>query len=604
MNNRLSFYALLTCALLLVFCSFVFMPRWKMSEEKAVIAWDASGYYWPLPAAFIYKDVRHQHFADSIIRKYRPTPDFQQAVHFEGGNPDYIFRYTFGMAVLYAPFFAAAHCVAGPLGYPADGFSPPYQFAILAGAILMALIGLWYMRRLLLYFYQDTTVAIVLLLLCLGTNYLNYAGIDSALSHSWLFTLYVLLLYHSHHFYIRSTYSRAASIGLLVGLITLVRPTDLISSIIPLLWGLNDFRPQTILERFKLLIKKWKLLLLAGSIAGTLLFLQLAYWEWATTYWVMDTYPGQGFTFSDPHFFDYIFSYRSGWATYTPMVFLFFSGFVLFLFKGHNRLPIILFSLLNLYIVVSWEQWWYSGMGGRAMVQSYSIWIFPLATLVETYRKHVITRWIFVPAALVAIYLNIWFTYQAHTPSGLYDSLFMNKSYYWSVVGRWKVPVEYEKMKDYDEFYEGLPLNLNLFYTNNFEQDTTIPKGHLAIEGKLSYVIDSEHRSSGWLKIPVPNHPAERIRAQAMFYTPQQEWTYYRWTQFMVRFYDGENVIKEKRIFVDRFLRDNAKKEIFIDVKIPQTTCDSIGISFYGEYAELPLYVDELKVWTFDEHKK
>jgi hypothetical protein len=44
------------------------------------------------------------------------------------------------------------------LGYLADGFSTPYQLAMQLGALLMCLLGLWYLRKLLLEYYKDRTV--------------------------------------------------------------------------------------------------------------------------------------------------------------------------------------------------------------------------------------------------------------------------------------------------------------------------------------------------------------------------------------------------------------------------------------------------------------
>lgn len=69
----------------------------------------------------------------------------------------------------------------------------------------------------------------------------------------------------------------------------------------------------------------------------------------------------------------------------------------------------------------------------------------------------------------------------------------------------------------------------------------------------------------------------------------------------MVRFYNKEKVVKERMIYVDRYLKDNMTKDIYIDVRLPQETVDSAGVSFWGESITQPLYIDNLKVWTFDE---
>ncbi|MBX9449464.1 MAG: hypothetical protein KL787_07005 [Taibaiella sp.] len=173
-------WSLFACILLLVSAGSLFYPRWQKTHGEAQLSWDAGGYYWYLPSVFIYKDLKHQSFKDSVLRQYHMTPpeDFQYGyLHEASGN--YVLRYTFGMALMEAPFFFIAHSAAASLGYPADGFSVPYQFMIYLGGILMAVIGLIYLRKLLLYYFKDSTVAITLLLLVFGTNYLNYAGIDA-----------------------------------------------------------------------------------------------------------------------------------------------------------------------------------------------------------------------------------------------------------------------------------------------------------------------------------------------------------------------------------------------------------------------------------------
>ena len=124
LNNRLSRYVYWFCVVLMCYASFFFYPRWQQPETQAAIAWDVSGYYWYLPSVFIYKDLKHQSFKDSILNKYRPTnTDFQQGMKLPNGN--YVMKYSSGMAVMYLPFFTAAHLVAGALGYPRDGFSLP-----------------------------------------------------------------------------------------------------------------------------------------------------------------------------------------------------------------------------------------------------------------------------------------------------------------------------------------------------------------------------------------------------------------------------------------------------------------------------------------------
>lgn len=121
----------------MLYASFSFYPRWKQPHEQATIAWDVSGYYWYLPSVFIYKDLKHQQFKDSVLKKYAPTPDFQEAF-LDSSSGNYVMKYSSGMAVMFLPYFTAAHFAAKAMGYPADGFSAPYQFAIQVGGLIMS----------------------------------------------------------------------------------------------------------------------------------------------------------------------------------------------------------------------------------------------------------------------------------------------------------------------------------------------------------------------------------------------------------------------------------------------------------------------------------
>ena len=124
--SRIAWWGL---ALLILYVSFGFYPRWTKHGTEATLSYDASGYYWYLPSVFIYHDIKGQHFAKDILQKYQPSgTDFQQAMLTENGN--YVLKYSSGLAVMFAPFFLAGHFIAGRLHYPQDGFSPPYQLSI------------------------------------------------------------------------------------------------------------------------------------------------------------------------------------------------------------------------------------------------------------------------------------------------------------------------------------------------------------------------------------------------------------------------------------------------------------------------------------------
>jgi len=623
-TNNLSRYIYILCAVLMCYASFFFYPRWKNAGTEAAISWDVSGYYWYLPSAFIYKDIKHQSFKDNILKKYGSTNnDFQQGMLLDNGN--YVMKYASGMAVMYLPFFIVAHLVAGPLGYPTDGFSPPYQFAIQFGGLLISLIGLWYLRKLLLNFYTDKVVAIVMVLLVFGSNYLNYAAIECGMSHCWLFTVYVFLLLNTMNYYRTFKLKYAVRIGLLVGLATLTRPTDIISCLIPLLWGMDSLSFTAIKKQFTLFLKNYKGFLLAAICAACVISIQLIYWKYVSGHWLVYSYQGQKLYFRSPNFENYTLSYRSGWLTYSPMMVLAFIGIIPFLLKGKNKVAILTFFLLNYYIVCAWNIWWY---GGRAMVQSYPVLLFTVAALVSAALDRKILLWILTPVVLVFLYFNIWITCIYHKGT-IYDNDCMSEAYFWKVVGKWSVPLNTALLKENPDMYDSQPKQMTLIYENDFKNDSgdyfvlhpsdmlagNIPAnmalGNTAadIHWHDTYVViahkpkslhlDQNHQNSPTYKFAFPGKDAKWLRAQATFHCEAKEWEGWKMAQFIVRLTDKGKIVKENMERVYRVLTDQDTKTINLDVKLPEAACDSVHILFWNGSSDKPIWIDDLKVFSF-----
>ncbi len=597
MTRRLSFLAFLACTVSMFYCSYFFFPKWEKPATEATISWDVSGYYWYLPSIFIYKDLRHQKAKDEIINKYHPDNlEFQQAFLVNG---NYVMKYSSGMAIMYFPFFTVANLLAKPLGYPQDGFSAPYQFAIQTGGLLVSLLGLWYFRKLLLRYYSDAVTAISLILLVFGTNYLNLSSIDSGLSHTWLFTIYVFLILSTIKFYERPNYGTAIIIGGLMGLATLTRPSEIIGCIIPLLWGIESFSRNSIMKQLIFLKKHRLKIVLAFICAASVFSIQIVYWKYTAGKWIVYSYGEQGFSFLSPHFVDYLFSYSTGWLMYTPMMFLAFIGIYPLIKRHKHWIALLTFFIINLYIVCSWDA---SYFGGRAMVQSYAVLMFPIAALVEVLMKR---KWLsisFYPFVLLFIYMNFWFTYNAHAKNGLLDNQTNNEHYFWRVLGRWHISPEINKLKDTDEIFEGNKKGLQIIYKNNYT-DTSLIANDTIINGRhCLYIGPPGHNpSSGWDKFKFTNTRNDQWLQLEATITGDKEWNVWGMREFIVRFLHKGEVIKERMIRLDRYFSANGNANIYFDVKIPQAPFDSVGISFWNPGSNGTLFIDSFRVSSFNE---
>jgi len=592
--SRVSF---LVCSISLIAGAFFYYPKWQQPHTEATISWDVSGYYLYLPAVFIYKDLKHLSFGDSILQKYRPAPELGAFEHPGGGR---VIKYSSGQALQFLPWFLAGHFGAILFGYPPDGFSFPYQFAISMGSLLIAMLGLWFLRKILVRYFSDPVVAITLLLITLGTNYLEYAAFHGALTHNWLFTLYTLLIFSTIRFYEKPTYRWAACIGVLVGWAALTRPTDIIAAVIPLFWGLSTI--SSFQDRYKIWRMHNSKLILAASLTILMGFIQLVYWKYVAGEWIVYSYQEQGFSWLHPHLMDGLFSYRAGWLVYTPLMAFALTGFVFLYKRQPNTFPTaLLFCCMYLYVTFAWDIWWYGGsLGQRAMIQAYPMLAFPLAAFVTwVLKQKPVLRFLFAGFAGAIVWYNLWLTHHAHK-GGLLVAGDMTRAYYWKIFGKNAVEEEACKLLDTDEEFSGIRKNVIVLYSNAFENDTTSCP-YPPIAGNRSLCLNEARQYSPVFKIPLPDGNATWIRTKATFKCLQKEWDVWKMAQLIVVFYNGDTRIKEKQIRVHRLLYDGETQVVFLDTKIPQEAYNRIEVLFWNGNGTKPLVIDDFSVESFEE---
>jgi len=598
-KNRLSGAALILCYLLLIATGTLYYPKWKQPGGEATISWDAASYYMYLPAQFIYKDLKKCAFGDSILKQYAFADRFEAGHLHPSGN--YVLQYAAGQAVIYSPFFLIGHLVAKSSDtWPADGFSYPYQVSIGLGMLLYALLGLCVLRKALLYVFTDKAVAVTLVVIVFSTNYLNYAAIDGAMTHNTLFTVYALLILFIIKFYKRPTLPSALAVGLLIGIATLTRPTEIIAWILPACWGIT--RTQDIRERLRFMAANVQYPVSALLAFGAVTSVQLIYWKRIAGSWLVYSYGNQGFSFLRPHIIECLFSYRAGWFVYTPVMILSLIGLAA-LYKNHRQYywSIFLFSLVFMYVCFSWDIWWYGGsLGKRAMIQAYPALAFPLAAFFQricsgkTFLK--ITTAVFL---LCCIWYNLWLTHQAHR-GGLLRLEETTKEYFWATLGRYEKDEDTEKLLDNPDRYKGIPKNARQVYANNFDADTSAYiTTENAISGK-SIFLDKTHQHTQEYFFIIDDPGKTWIRASAVFRAVQYEPVVWKMVQFVVKFYDGDQVIKTSIIRVFRVLRPGETKEIYMDVKIPREKFDRASVFFWNSESDRQILIDDLKVISFE----
>ncbi len=581
--------------LCLVLISFFYYPKWKNVGVESTLSWDVSGYYWYLPAIFIYKDVKQVAFSQEVLKKHQCTPDFQQAFLHSSGN--YVMKYSSGMALQYLPFFAVAHTLAAPLGFEADGFSKPYQLAIQIGGLVMCLLGLIFLRKMLLPYFSDKVVSIVILCYAFATNYLNYAAIDNALTHTWLFAWYAILIYLTDRFYKKPTLPLALGVGAILGICTLTRPTDIISILIPLLWAMPSLRIAAIRERVRFMGQHLSLYLSAGVVFVLIAGIQLAYWKYVTGQWFVYSYGGQSFNWLKPHVYLYPFSARTGWLVYTPIMVFALFGLVALYRRKINFWALFLFILINTYIVTAWDIWWY---GGRAMIQSYPALAFPFAALIAATDVHKIRRTLLYSVFVLFAYYNIWWTHQIHRGQ-LVDPYNMTRAYFWAVVGRFNVPEETLKLYDTRYIFTGARKDVKELYLNTFDSDTALINSGKRLNGTPCEYLTKGREYTQVGTVPLQNDAAQWLRVSADFKCEMKEWELWRMPQLCVRFMNGEKEVKGYAIRLHRFLNTGDLKNLYIDVKLPKKPFTTVSFYVWNPGSEQDLQMDNLKAETYNE---
>ncbi|MBK9176271.1 MAG: hypothetical protein IPM46_08025 [Flavobacteriales bacterium] len=411
---------------------------------KQALSWDVFGYYLYLPATVIHDDpaLKDRAWLDEVMAKYDPSSTLYQLV--DGPDGARVIKYSSGMALAYAPWFFIAHLLAEPLGYPADGFSPPYQYAITYCMLAWVMLGLFLFRRALLHYFTDGWTAALLAVIVLGTNFLHLAALDGTLlTHPFLFTLYAALLLATIHWHERPTWQGAVAIGAVAGWIALVRPSEGVCILIPLLWMTSD----GFAAKWRMVRKHWKQMLMAAPAFVVMTFPQLLYWKSVTGQWLFYSYvnPGEGFDFATPHTWDFLFSFRKGWFVYTPLALMMVGGLYVLWRKRRNLFwPIAAFLVLDLWIVSSWTNWWYAGgsYSARSMVPAYVL----LALALGFMSQGLPARWRKPTIAVVVflIALNLFQTWQ--WTQGIISKDRMTRAYYAAIFGRTSVPIGAERL--------------------------------------------------------------------------------------------------------------------------------------------------------------
>jgi hypothetical protein len=386
----------------------------KYGSESTTFYGDSLGYYWYLPQTFIYHNLKTP--AALPKRDDIPMGVLRYAGEIEkdwkAPNGNVVDQYTYAIAFMEMPFFLIAHAYEKITGKSAGGFSDTYNLLLKFSSIVYALLGLILVYKILKKYFTDNLALAGTLLIFAATNLFWFTLRQAGMSHVPLFFLYALLIYLTIKVHERPRYLTFTAIGLVAGLITVARPTDILCLLIPLLYNVSNAETA-----------RKKIAFIKDNIGGiallSLAFLvpiipQLIYWKVLTGHFLYYSYGNQQFCWRHPKIMDGLFYFGNGWLPYSPIMIFALLGLFFRRRLGAWAWCIWLILPLYIYIIYSWYCYRYiNGLGSRPMIHLYPLLAIPLTVFIEwVSKRQIVIRALFTAICLFCVALNVSYSIQ------------------------------------------------------------------------------------------------------------------------------------------------------------------------------------------------
>ena len=298
--------------------------------------------------------------------------------------------WTIGPAFVWAPFFAAAHPVAGRLAargadVSTDGISYPYRQAVCIAGLVYALVGCWFMYRLTRLFFDSTLAAGAVAFTIAGSFMLWYIVKEPSMTHAPSMAGVAALAWFWAATHGRRTTIQWALLGLLAGFITMIRWQNALFAILPAY------------EALVLLIAAVRrrdtpaitstltagALFTACAVVGFLP--QMLAWKSIYGSYLAVSPVGPQIRWWDPHLVDILWSSRNGLLSWSPVLYLGAIG--LFIFAAARPwigVPSLVAIAVMVYFNASVQDWWGSaGYGGRRFDGTLPLFALGVAAFAE-----------------------------------------------------------------------------------------------------------------------------------------------------------------------------------------------------------------------------
>ena len=393
----------------------------NLNELSNVISSDGRGYYAYLPAFFL-----HGNFGKtSKVERGCYVNEIEQLYLYKDKNGAFYNKYFPGVAVLQLPFFLIAYFISFIRGLSLDGYNSTFLFFNYLGGLVYSVLGFLIYYKFVKKFYSNFNhLNWVISIVCVSTPILFYSLNTTSLSHLFSFCLFGLFGLQIMNLNQKITQGRLLFLGILLGLIFLIRPTNsIVIFIIPFLLG--DKTQLKIIVKTFLNLKKSVLFYIGFLSVSSILFFV---WKWQSGSWIIWPYSGEGFNFFYPQIIECLFSFRTGLFLHTPIIILALFG-ILLIKNKYQIISWFLYFSIVVWVLSSWWCWDYeSSFGNRAYTEHVFFLSLPIFSFLNviSYKKIGVSLFVFFGIISVIRYIE-------KTTNFMSDQRFTSENYFSSL---------------------------------------------------------------------------------------------------------------------------------------------------------------------------
>jgi hypothetical protein len=179
---------------------------------------------------------------------------------------------------------------------------------------------------------------------------------------------------------------------------------------IPLLAGSGN----VLANAYKKLFYKWYILPILCIIGLSIISIQLVVYYIQTGHFFVYSYTTEKLNLLQPHFIDFLFSYKKGFFLYTPLAFIILLVWLITNIKKNvfEALSMFIFLATTMYFLSCWWNWWYGWSFSQRPMVEYLPYFGYMCAMVLWQCKTALKRNVFLLFCIFCVALCQLQTYQ------------------------------------------------------------------------------------------------------------------------------------------------------------------------------------------------